>query len=72
MKRNAVIKSFTVAVLGLGLAVAAITAPNTLASSGPGGGGGGGGGGGTRTISANYSGDTNYTKSSGTTSITVQ
>ena len=35
-------------------------------------GGGGGGGGGTRTITATYSGDTNYTTSSGSTSITVQ
>ncbi len=37
-----------------------------------GGSGGGGGGGGTRTITAAYAGDTNYTKSSGTTTITVQ
>jgi subtilase family serine protease len=37
-----------------------------------GGGGGGGGGGHTVTINAAYAGDTNYTSSSGSTSITVQ
>lgn len=37
-----------------------------------GGGGGGGGGGSTRTITASYPGDTNYTSSSGTVPITVQ
>ena len=37
-----------------------------------GGGGGGGGGGSIRTITAAYAGDANYTKSSGTTTITVQ
>lgn len=37
-----------------------------------GGGGGGGGGGTTRTITASYPGDTNYTKSSGTTTIQIQ
>jgi subtilase family serine protease len=36
------------------------------------GGGGGGGGGSTRTIGASYPGDTNYTKSSGTTTIQIQ
>jgi Pro-kumamolisin, activation domain/Bacterial Ig-like domain (group 3) len=40
--------------------------------AGCGGGGGGGSSGSTRTITAAYSGDTNYTKSSGTTTITVQ
>ncbi|MGB2664880.1 MAG: protease pro-enzyme activation domain-containing protein [Candidatus Acidiferrum sp.] len=40
--------------------------------AGCGGGGGGGGGGSTRTITAAYAGDANYTKSSGTTTITVQ
>lgn len=40
--------------------------------AGCGGGGGGGGGGSIRTITAAYAGDTNYTKSSGTTTITVQ
>lgn len=37
-----------------------------------GGSGGGGGGGSVRTITAAYAGDVNYTKSSGTTTITVQ
>ncbi len=37
-----------------------------------GGGGGGGGGGSTRTITAAYPGDANYTKSSGTVTITVK
>jgi pro-kumamolisin-like protein len=37
-----------------------------------GGSGGGGGGAGTRTITAAYPGDANYTKSSGTVTITVQ
>jgi hypothetical protein len=37
-----------------------------------GGGGGGGGGGSTRTIGASYPGDTNYTKSAGTTTIQIQ
>ncbi len=41
-------------------------------AAGCGGGSSGGGGGSTRTITAAYSGDTNYTKSSGTTIITVQ
>jgi hypothetical protein len=36
------------------------------------GGGGGGGGGGTRTITAAYPGDANYTAQSGTVPITVQ
>jgi subtilase family serine protease len=36
------------------------------------GGGGGGGGGSSRSISAAYSGDTNYASSSGSTSVTVQ
>jgi hypothetical protein len=40
--------------------------------AGCGGGGGGGGGGSTRTIGAAYSGDANYTKSSGTTTIQIQ
>jgi subtilase family serine protease len=41
-------------------------------SSNSGGGGGGGGGGSSRTISAAYSGDTNYATSSGSTTVTVQ
>jgi len=40
--------------------------------AGCGGGSGGGGGAGTRTITAAYPGDANYTKSSGTVTITVQ
>jgi hypothetical protein len=40
--------------------------------AGCGGGGGGGGGGSTRTIGAAYSGDANYIKSSGTTTIQIQ
>jgi subtilase family serine protease len=43
-----------------------------IVAVGCGGGGGGGGGGSTRTITASYPGDTNYTKSSGTTSIQIQ
>jgi hypothetical protein len=40
--------------------------------AGCGGGGGSSGGGSARTISASYPGDTNYTKSAGTTTIQVQ
>ncbi len=42
-----------------------------IAGCGSSGGGGGGGGGSTRTITANYPGDTNYSPSSGSTTITV-
>jgi subtilase family serine protease len=54
-----------------GLLVAALLV-GVVSGCGGGSGGGGGGGAGTRTIGANYSGDVNYTKSAGTTSITVQ
>jgi len=50
--------------------LAAVLIAITIA--GCGGGGGGGGGGKNHTIGATYSGDTNYTKSVGTTVITVQ
>jgi hypothetical protein len=43
-----------------------------IVAAGCGGGGGSSGGGSTRTITAAYPGDTNYTKSSGTTTIQVQ
>jgi len=43
-----------------------------VAGCGGGSGGGGGGGGSTRTIGASYGGDTNYSASAGTTTITVQ
>jgi hypothetical protein len=52
--------------------VAAVALAGCSGSSGSGGGGGGGGGGGARTITAAYSGDTNYAASSGSTSVTVQ
>jgi len=48
-----------------------LVASATLAGCG-GGGGGGGGGGSARTISAKYSGDTNYATSTGTGAVTVR
>jgi Predicted protease len=55
-------------------AVFAVIAAAALAgcSGGSSGGGGGGGGGSARTISAAYSGDTNYATSSGSATVTVQ
>ena len=53
-----------------GLLAAVVTAI-TIAGCG-GGGGGGGGGGKSHTIGATYGGDTNYSKSEGTTTVTVQ
>jgi hypothetical protein len=59
-----------------GLVYAAITlflvASATLAGCGGGSGGGGGGGGKTDTITAKYTGDTNYAASQGSGSVTVQ
>jgi len=49
-----------------------LIASATLAGCGGGSGGGGGGGGSARTISAKYSGDTNYATSTGTGTVTVQ
>lgn len=43
-----------------------------IAGCGGGGGGGGGGGNGTRTINAAYSGDSNYSSSTGSTTVTIQ
>ncbi|HTZ46025.1 MAG TPA: protease pro-enzyme activation domain-containing protein [Verrucomicrobiae bacterium] len=51
--------------------VAIVLMIGVVAAGCGGGGGGGGGGGSTRTITATYPGDTNYTKSSGTTTITI-
>jgi hypothetical protein len=51
------------------VAAAALAGCSGSSSSG---GGGGGGGGSSRTITAAYSGDTNYASSSGSTSVTVQ
>jgi hypothetical protein len=53
------------------IAVAALAGCSGSSGSG-GGGGGGGGGGSSRSITAAYSGDTNYSSSSGSTSVTVQ
>jgi len=49
-----------------------LIATATLAGCSGGGSGGGGGGGSARTITAKYSGDTNYATSTGTSSVTVQ
>jgi len=53
--------------------VAFVVLAGVIAGCGGGssGGGGGGGGGGTRTINATYPGDSNYSSSSGSVSITV-
>jgi subtilase family serine protease len=58
-------RAYTYAAIGLFL-IAAVTL------AGCGGGSSGGGGGKARTITAKYSGDTNYTTSSGTGSVTIQ
>jgi uncharacterized membrane protein YgcG len=57
-----------------GMAFAVIAAATLAGCSGNtnGGGGGGGGGGSARSITAAYSGDTNYAASSGSTTVTVQ
>jgi hypothetical protein len=55
------------AFLGLALLAAGITG----CSSSSNGGGGGGGGGGNRTITASYTGDSNYAASTGSTGVTV-
>ena len=58
---------------GMAFAVIATAAlAGCSGSSNSGGGGGGGGGGSARSISAAYSGDTNYAASSGSTTVTVQ
>jgi hypothetical protein len=49
-----------------------LVASATLAGCGGGSGGGGGGGGKTDTITAKYTGDTNYAASQGSGSVTVQ
>jgi len=54
-----------------GVAFAIIAAVALAGCSGNSNSGGGGGGGSARSISAAYSGDTNYTSSSGSTSVTV-
>jgi hypothetical protein len=56
----------------VGLLAIALLVGVVAGCGGGSGGGGGGGGGSTRTIGATYSGDANYTKSVGTTTITVQ
>ncbi len=67
MKKS--LRAYTYAAIGLFLIAAATLAGCSGASSD---GGGGGGGGNARTITAKYSGDTNYTTSSGTGSVTIQ
>jgi hypothetical protein len=52
--------------------MAFVALAGAIAGCGGGSGGGGGGGGTSRTISASYPGDTNYSASSGSVSITVQ
>jgi Pro-kumamolisin, activation domain len=54
-----------------GAVFAVIAVAAQAGCSGSPGGGGGGGGGSARTISAEYSGDTNYATSSGSTTVTV-
>ena len=55
-----------------GVAFAVIATVALAGCSGSSGSGGGGGGGSARSISAAYSGDTNYAASSGSTTVTVQ
>jgi len=55
-----------------GLLAAALTAITISGCGGGSSGGGGGGGGKNHTIGATYSGDTNYSKSTGSSTITVQ
>jgi hypothetical protein len=55
-----------------GIAFFLISAAALAGCSGSSGGGGGGGGGSSRSISAKYSGDTNYAGSTGTSTVTIQ
>ena len=57
---------------GAAFAMIAVAALAGCSGSSGSGGGGGGGGGSSRSITAAYSGDTNYSSSSGSTSVTVQ
>jgi hypothetical protein len=69
LRRKEPRRAYAYAAIGLFL-IASVTLAGCSGSSS--GGGGGGGGGSARTISAKYSGDTNYTASQGNGTVTVQ
>jgi len=66
------IKKFRRAYAYAGIGLFLVASATLAGCSGTSNNGGGGGGGSARTISAKYSGDTNYATSTGTGSVTIQ